>query len=57
MRPCSTSPQLQMNAVIPGNSMCTNPVYYVTWIGIAAGLEDDHVHWDMCVNNCLTTGP
>lgn len=57
MLPCSTSPQLQMNAVIPGNSMHRNSVYYITWIAIATGLENDHVLWDMCVNNCLITGP
>lgn len=52
----STSPQLLISTVIPVNSMHTDYVYCITWGGRSTRLEDDHVHWDKHVNNCLTTG-
>lgn len=55
MLPCSTSPHLLMNAVIPGNSMHTDYVYYVTWSERSTGLEGGHVV-GTSINNCLTTG-
>lgn len=43
MLPCSTSPHLLMNAVIPGTSMHTDYVYYITWSERSTGLEGGHV--------------